>query len=159
MRALPLLGALAALVAAGCGSGSDGTSSPATAAGSPSGAVASAAKADVGRVLVDAQGMTLYRFTAERDGRIACTGDCTTTWPPAPAPSDGELGAGVGTVERADGTRQLTYGGAPLYRYAGDHSPADARGDGVNGTWFAVTPSEAGGGGSSTRTMPQRYGY
>jgi predicted lipoprotein with Yx(FWY)xxD motif len=160
-RALPLLGALVALAAVGCGSGSSTGSGASTAtAATATSAVSSASKDKVGRVLVDAEGRTLYRFTAERQGAIACTGDCTSTWPPALAPTGGALGDGVATIERPDGRRQLTYQGAPLYRYAGDHSTADAAGDGVGGTWFAV---EAGGedqrSSTTTAPQPQRYGY
>jgi predicted lipoprotein with Yx(FWY)xxD motif len=47
----------------------------------------------------------------------------------------------VATVRRDDGALQLTYDGHPLYRYAGDSSPADAKGEGVGGQWFVVKAS------------------
>jgi hypothetical protein len=56
-------------------------------------------------------------------------------------PSSSALPGKVGTVVRPDGTEQLTYDGMPLYTYAGDTKPAQASGQGVEGVWFAVTPS------------------
>jgi predicted lipoprotein with Yx(FWY)xxD motif len=136
MRLLLLL-AVVALVLAACGSSSgDSGSSGAKAI------VASAQKAKVGRVVVDAQGRTLYRFTAEAQGRPVCTGACVSTWPPATVASASGLPAHVATVRRDDGKLQLTYDGHPLYRYSGDSSTADANGQGVGGQWYVV---KAGG--------------
>jgi len=137
MRLLAVLTALA-LVLAACGSSSHDSGGSATAKA----IVASAEKAKVGRVVVDAQGRTLYRFTAEAQGRPVCTGDCVTTWPPATVASASGLPAHVATVRRDDGKLQLTYDGHPLYRYAGDSSTADANGQGLGGQWYVV---KAGG--------------
>jgi len=103
--------------------------------------VGTAEKAKVGRVVVDAQGRTLYRFTAEAQGRPVCTGACLRTWLPAAASSTTGLPAHVATVRRDDGTLQLTYDGHPLYRYAGDRSKADANGEGVGGQWYVIRAS------------------
>ena len=150
MRITALLALLAvAAVLAACGSGSSygggsstSGSSPSasgSASGAQSGAVASAKKAKVGSVIVDAQGRTLYRFTAEAQGVPVCTGDCVGTWPPALASSASGLPKHVATVKRPDGGKlQLTYDGHPLYRYAGDQSKADANGEGVGGQWFVL---------------------
>jgi predicted lipoprotein with Yx(FWY)xxD motif len=129
MRLIALL-AVVALALAACGSSSGDKGSKAV--------VASAKKAKVGNVIVDAQGRTLYRFTAEAQGRPVCTGACVTTWPPATTATAGGLPAHVATVKRDDGKLQLTYDGHPLYRYAGDSSTADANGQGVGGQWFVV---------------------
>lgn len=130
---LALLAVLALLAA--CGSGSSN--------GSESTVVASAEKAKVGSVLVDAEGRTLYRFTAEAQGLPVCTGACVGTWTPALAGTASGLPKHVATVKRPDGGKlQLTYDGHPLYRYAGDRSKADANGQGVGGQWYVV---KAGG--------------
>jgi predicted lipoprotein with Yx(FWY)xxD motif len=130
---LALLAVSATLVA--CGSGSS--------SGAKSTVVASAKKSQVGSVLVDAHGRTLYRFTAEAQGLPVCTGACVATWPPALASTASGLPEHVATVKRPDGGRlQLTYDGHPLYRYAGDQSKADAKGEGVGGQWYVV---KAGG--------------
>jgi predicted lipoprotein with Yx(FWY)xxD motif len=150
MRLLAL--ATLALVLAACGSSSDD--------GGDNAPVSSAQKAKVGRVVVDAQGRTLYRFTAEAQGRPVCTGACVKTWPPATVRDDSDLPAHVATVDRPDGGgRQLTYDGHPLYRYAGDHSSDDANGEGVGGQWYVVKASGESGGGSGTQESKRDYGY
>jgi predicted lipoprotein with Yx(FWY)xxD motif len=133
-------------VLAACGSsygGSDNTKSSGSpnASAGESTVVASAKKAKVGTVIVDAQGRTLYRFTAEAQGRPVCTGACVGTWPPAVVTAAAGLPKHVATVHRPDGGKlQLTYDGHPLYRYAGDQSQTDANGEGVGGQWFVVKP-------------------
>jgi predicted lipoprotein with Yx(FWY)xxD motif len=132
--------AVSAMLAA-CGSSSKGGSST---SGSSGAVLGSAKKPKVGSVVVDAQGRTLYRFTAEAEGVPVCTGACVATWPPALAGSASGLPEHVATIRRPDGGKlQLTYDGHPLYRYAGDRSKADANGQGVGGQWFVV---KAGGG-------------
>ena len=97
-------------------------------------------------MLTDSAGLTLYRFdqdTAEPP-KSNCDGDCATTWPPVPA-DDAAAGAGIdeallGEVTRADGTKQLTIGGWPAYRYAKDTKAGDVNGQGVGGKWYALAP-------------------
>jgi predicted lipoprotein with Yx(FWY)xxD motif len=132
---LPALLALLAVAAglAACG-GSDRPKS-----GDASAVLARAKKAKVGSVIVDAQGRTLYRFTAEAQGLPVCTGACVGTWLPAVVADASGLPKHVATVKRPDdGKLQLTYDGHPLYRYAGDKSKADANGEGMGGQWFVV---------------------
>jgi predicted lipoprotein with Yx(FWY)xxD motif len=157
MKSLLALAVLVPVLAA-CGSSSDGGGGGAGSAKAP---VASADKAKVGRVVVDAEGRTLYRFTAEAQGRPACTGACVKTWPPATVANGSGLPAHVATVDRPDGGGlQLTYDGHPLYRYAGDHSTGDANGDGVGGQWYAVKAGGgSGGGGTTTQESKRSYGY
>jgi predicted lipoprotein with Yx(FWY)xxD motif len=135
---------LTALVVAACGSSNKSAKTTGGSAGKA--IVSSARKPSVGDVIVDGQGRTLYRFTAEAQGRPVCTGACVATWLPATVASAHGLPAHVATVRRDDGALQLTYDGHPLYRYAGDSSPADAKGEGVGGQWFVV--KAAGGNGT-----------
>lgn len=114
---------------------------------------------EIGVVLQAPNGLTLYRFTTEKNGTIACTGDCATTWPPllaesgkVPAASQ-DLAGSLGTVERPDGTMQVTFKGKPLYTFAGDSEPGQANGQGLGGVWFAVTVS-GGASGSSPGGYP-----
>ncbi|MDO0939076.1 hypothetical protein QQY66_47975 [Streptomyces sp. DG2A-72] len=44
---------------------------------------------------------------------------------------------------RPDGTKQKTIDCRPLYWFTGDKAPADTKGQGAGGTWFAVAPDEA----------------
>jgi predicted lipoprotein with Yx(FWY)xxD motif len=99
----------------------------------------------LGDIVTDRQGMTLYRF--DRDtadpSKSNCDGECAAKWPPLIATSDqfqlqGIDQGKVGTVERADGKRQVTIGGWPVYYFAGDTNPCDTNGQGVGGVWFAL---------------------
>lgn len=138
---------------------------PSTAPGASGPVPVKVADTSLGRVLASADGHTLYRFDPDRNGRIACVGGCTKEWPPlvatGPAPSSVPGAPGTFAVaSRPDGTRQVTYDGAPLYRYVDDERPGDTKGDGEAGVWHAVrvgaaapsTPSPTGGGGGG-------YGY
>jgi predicted lipoprotein with Yx(FWY)xxD motif len=133
LLALPAL----SLALAACGSGPSHVGASTSGAGPA--VVTSAKKAKVGSVIVDAQGRTLYRFTAEAQGLPVCTGACLGTWRPVLTSSAPGLPEHVATVRRPDGGKlQLTYDGHPLYRYAGDRSKADAHGEGVGGQWYVV---------------------
>jgi predicted lipoprotein with Yx(FWY)xxD motif len=136
--ALPALAATAATLAA-CGSGS---SSGGGAAASPSSAAPAAGTAlevrstSLGPVLTDGKGFTLYAFEADKGTMSNCTGGCATAWPPATvAGTASQLGTGVkqslvAQTTRADGTRQLTYAGHPLYRFVGDTTAGSTNGQG-----------------------------
>ncbi|SDY45870.1 Predicted lipoprotein with conserved Yx(FWY)xxD motif [Micromonospora pattaloongensis] len=100
----------------------------------------------MGKVVTDDEGWTLYRFDKDTDDPPTsnCSGDCAKVWPPALTDGSPEI-AGispdkVGTVNRPDGTKQLTIGGWPVYRYAGDTKPGQWKGQGVGATWFVVAP-------------------
>ncbi|MFT7838043.1 hypothetical protein Q5530_18050 [Saccharothrix sp. BKS2] len=101
----------------------------------------------LGAVLADGEGLTLYRFDGDtaRPPTSACAGPCTEEWVPAPADAEGVRAQGVAedlvsTLVRADGTRQITVAGWPVYRFAGDIAPGQAGGQGTGGTWFVAAP-------------------
>ncbi|MEU4470080.1 hypothetical protein [Micromonospora sp. NPDC023888] len=116
------------------------------------------ASADIGTYVADGQGRTLYRFDKDsaKPPKSTCNGDCAKTWPPLLIHSPGQIYPSginpqlVGYVERADGTCQVTIGGWPVYRFAGDKAPGDIAGQGVGGTWFAVNPT-----GGRTKPLPE----
>ncbi len=121
----------------------------ATTAPAGAGTVVQTGESGESEVLFDAQGQALYLFTpdAERpaDAPPTCVDDCATAWPPllttgAPVAGGGVDGALLGTVERADGTTQVTYQGQPLYLFASDQ-PGTTTGQGVGGVWFLVSPT------------------
>ena len=98
-----------------------------------------------GAILTDADGHTLYLFTADAaPGASNCNDQCAEAWPPlAPADAmtlpDGVPGT-LGTIDRADGSKQATYNDIPLYRYAKDDEEGDVYGQGAGGRWFVVHP-------------------
>ncbi len=103
------------------------------------------ASTDLGDVMVDADGMTLYAFTNDKDGTPTCVDKCAEAWPPLIVDSD-ELPASLdanifSVVERPDGNFQLKAGKWPLYHFAGDGAPGDVNGQGSGGVWFVLDPA------------------
>jgi predicted lipoprotein with Yx(FWY)xxD motif len=103
----------------------------------------------VGAFLTDANGKTLYLFTKDTTANeSACDGDCATNWPPVPAEGlslpEGVPGE-LGSIDRADGVKQASYNGIPLYVFAGDSAAGDINGEGVGGVWFVVAPGATHG--------------
>lgn len=100
----------------------------------------------MGEVVTDEKGWVLYRFDKDtpKPAVSNCAGKCAELWPPALTDGDPELDGVssdlVGTVQRADGTRQLTIGGWPVYRYAKDKKAGQWSGQAVGGTWYVVAP-------------------
>jgi predicted lipoprotein with Yx(FWY)xxD motif len=102
----------------------------------------------IGTVVTDADGYTLYRFDSDtpRPPASTCVDECAAEWPPVVVDPEGALDlddvdrSAVGMVQRPDGTSQLTLGGWPVYRHAGDSGPGATDGHGLDGVWFAVTP-------------------
>ena len=146
------LGAVIALLAAGCG----GNNKPATSAGSPTtttsaatGATVAVRSSKLGKILVDDQGRTLYLFEKDKGPMSTCAGACATAWPPlvtngTPKAGSGATAAELATTARDDGASQVVYHGHPLYRYAGDSKAGDATGQGLNqfgAEWFVLAPS------------------
>lgn len=134
---------VAGLVLAGCGGDDDGDGGAADGDGD-GGAEATlieAAETELGDLLVDEDGFSLYFFTDDSEGESTCTGGCAETWPPVRA-EDVEAGDGVEAeltlIEREDGSMQVAAAGLPLYRYAADAEPGDVKGQGVGGVWFAA---------------------
>ena len=113
--------------------------------------VATRTIAALGTVLVDGRGRTVYMFPPDAGSRVRCTGACAGTWPPLviapgrrPTAGAGVTAARLGTVADPNtGARVVTYGGYPLYRYAGDVRAGQAAGQGLfsdGGPWYALDP-------------------
>jgi predicted lipoprotein with Yx(FWY)xxD motif len=172
------LAAMVAVVIGGCGSSGDSTSSgsayggkggggskpaaetseasaegrygeSAETSGSGDGIVSAAKVGDLGTVLVDSEGLTLYDFHKDKGSTSACYGACAAAWPPlltegdpqAQGPADRSM---LGTTKRKDGTVQVTYNGWPLYTYAGDQKPGEANGNDIDefgAEWYALQPN------------------
>ena len=170
MKLVVALG-ITALILAGCGGGSPANTNSATSAEESTGAttasqqaatVAATTNPELGEILVDGNGRTLYLFEADQNGTSACSGECAQVWPPLTIQGEPKAGEGVSaekldTITREDGTIQVAYNGHPLYYYAPDSQPGDTKGEGLEqfgAEWYVVSPSgqkveeEEGGGGT-----------
>jgi len=101
----------------------------------------------IGPVITDNNGFTLYLFQKDKKNpsKSTCDNECAAKWPPVLVNGDVEL-QGIakkllGSVERADGGKQVTIGGWPVYRYSRDTAPGQATGQGVDGNWFVIEPA------------------
>jgi len=144
-----------AVLLAACGGGysgsaAAGSSSASTSSGSTS-AVVKTSSGALGTYVTDGSGRTLYLFMADHSGRSTCSGACAAAWPPftakgAPTATGGAKAGMLGTVSRGGGSEQVTYGGHPLYYFAGDNAAGDTNGQGVDefgAKWWVVSPSGA----------------
>jgi predicted lipoprotein with Yx(FWY)xxD motif len=142
------------LLATGCGgpaysTGSYGSPAPASAATRIAAAAVGLRNTPLGRIAVDSTGRTLYLFEKDKSHRSACYGQCATYWPPLlthgkPMARAGAKQALLGTIRRADGSRQVTYAGHPLYRYVQDQQPGQTTGEGLQlfgGGWDVLSPA------------------
>jgi predicted lipoprotein with Yx(FWY)xxD motif len=173
------LAVMAALVLAGCGDDSSSSSATTTAkattttamgssttAASGADATVKVASSDLGKILVDAKGMTLYAFTPDTATTSACTGGCAAAWPPLAAtgtPTGDGVTGDITVIDRPDGTKQVVVAGHPLYTFASDAAAGDTTGQGSGGKWFVVSADgslvkgAAGAGSSTTTTAASRY--
>jgi predicted lipoprotein with Yx(FWY)xxD motif len=166
--AVVVLALISLLAIAGCGSsdnsgsgsggayGGGGETAEATAtkptsaeSGSSAAVVSASTAGDLGRVIVDSQGMTLYDFHKDKGTTSSCYGACAGVWPPvltegAPQAGEGASASMLGTTKRKDGTAQVTYAGHPLYTYTADKKPGEANGndiDSFGAEWYALQGS------------------
>jgi predicted lipoprotein with Yx(FWY)xxD motif len=164
--ALALLAVAATLAIAGCGSSDDGTNGgayggkgggatseatdkPTPGAESGAAVLTVASAPEVGPILVDAEGFTVYDFHKDKGTTSSCYGACAGVWPPvltegAPQSGEGASASKLGTTKRKDGSVQVTYAGHPLYTYAADKKPGEANGndiDSFGAEWYALQGS------------------
>jgi predicted lipoprotein with Yx(FWY)xxD motif len=151
-----------ALIVTGCGGAGGSSSSPTPASTNPPAhttTVSTTKKPDLGRILVNSEGFTVYTFSKDRRTNIpcldtcpersACYEACEEAWPPVPVSGTPEATGGVdpyeiGATRRNNGTLQMTYAGQPLYTYSGDHRPGETTGNGAEGfegEWTAISRS------------------
>jgi predicted lipoprotein with Yx(FWY)xxD motif len=105
----------------------------------------------LGRILVDSRGRTLYLFAKDKTGKSSCYGACAAYWPPLIATAKPTAGSGartslLATIKRADGRRQVTYKGHPLYLFVKDTKKGQTNGEELNvygAEWYAVSPAGA----------------
>lgn len=104
---------------------------------------------DLGTVIVDAEGMTMYDFHKDKGTTSACYGACAQAWPPlltkgAPTAMGGAESSLLGVTRRKDDTEQVTYNGHPLYGFVEDKKPGETNGNDVDAfgaEWYALEPN------------------
>lgn len=113
-------------------------------------------------IVVTGRGFALYELTGDSKHHPECTSaECLMFWPPLKVSSAG--GASKSTavkgklgVWRHEGFFQVTLGGHPLYRFAGDTHKHTATGQGImsfGGTWHVIKAGGTGGGNSAQPTI------
>jgi predicted lipoprotein with Yx(FWY)xxD motif len=138
-----------ALIAAGCGGSSSSSGSSSESSSGSSATVSAAESPELGMVLVDAEGFTVYRFASDKGSTPSCYEACAEAWPPViasgkPVGGEGAMSSELGTTKRKDGKVQVTYAGHPLYTFVEDRNPGEANGNGVTafgGEWNALDES------------------
>lgn len=91
-------------------------------------------------VLTNAAGMTLYTFDKDAEGVSNCTGECVALWPILEASASDMPEGDYAIIDRADGAKQWTYKGKPLYTFVKDAAAGDMVGDGVKDVWKIARP-------------------
>jgi predicted lipoprotein with Yx(FWY)xxD motif len=150
---------LALALVTGCGTATATTSSSSTSSSSSGSATSSGTSTStpilrvvknskLGNILVNSQGMTVYRFTGDTKNHSTVYGANAALWPPVLVKPGASLSAGpgvngkVGEIARSSGKEQLTYNGIPLYTYSADTTAGQTSGNGVLKKWYVVRPSE-----------------
>lgn len=121
-------------------------------AGAASGAGRATVKthsSSLGKILVDAQGRSLYLFEKDKGKRSACYGQCAKFWPPLlttgkPTAAAGAKASLLGSTRRSNGSMQVTYAGHPLYLFVEDKKPGATKGEGskaFGAGWYVLSPS------------------
>jgi predicted lipoprotein with Yx(FWY)xxD motif len=141
--AVAALAALAALIATWTAA-----AAPSDRAATPRGPIVTLGETDLGRVLIDARGRTLYLYTPDTKKQSTCYGQCAAFWPPLltvgkPRAAHGVKASLLGTTKRKDGKLQVTYAGHPLYFFAQDAAPGDVHGQGLQNIWYALSAAGA----------------
>ena len=99
-------------------------------------------KSAVGYVLAEANHQVVYTYSKDKkNGKPTCVGACAATWIPAtgtPQAGPADVFPGqFGLVTRADGVKQITYDGLPLYLLK-DAAGLATTGNGQGGVWHVV---------------------
>jgi predicted lipoprotein with Yx(FWY)xxD motif len=106
-------------------------------------------KTNLGKVVANSKGHTLYMFRADKGTKSACYGKCATFWPPLltsgkPVAGPGIKAALLGTTKRTDGKLQVTYKNHPVYTFLEDTKAGQTKGEGskaFGAGWYALTPT------------------
>ena len=132
--------------------------------GSSGGAVVKLGSSNLGRVLVDVHGKTLYLWAHDKGSKSTCSGECAEYWPPLLTQGKAVAGSGanaklLGASRRSDGRLQVTYAGHPLYYFVKDSKPGQTNGEGLNGFGGRWDPVSAGGAAVRKRGLASAGSY
>jgi predicted lipoprotein with Yx(FWY)xxD motif len=96
--------------------------------------------------LTNSAGRALYIYTKDKGTTSECYGACAAAWPPLTTTGQVTISGkysvskDLGFTTRTDGTKQVTYGGHPLYYFKGDTASGQTNGEGAEGVWFIIGP-------------------
>lgn len=125
------------------------------------------------KIVVNAQGHTLYVLSPETTSHLLCkSSECLKFWPPLKVSSSKAklvAGSGVhgklGIFRRGKDLFQVTLRGLPVYTFSGDKSKGQVNGENLKsfgGTWHVVTatgdPPHASGQSGSGASTPSSSG-
>src|SRR6266571_8991396 len=141
----------AALALAAAGLGASSSSARVAGAQSSKPTVQTRRIKNLGVVLVNSRGLTLYMFVRDHQKRVTCKSTaCVTVWPPLKLKTGQKPTAGglarkslLGSDKNPRGGRVVTYNRWPLYRYYLDKKPGQAKGQATNlngGLWYVLSP-------------------
>jgi predicted lipoprotein with Yx(FWY)xxD motif len=122
------------------------------------GALVKVGPSNLGRILVDSHGKTLYMWAHDKSAKSTCNGDCAVYWPPLLTHGKPIAGAGaranlLGASRRSDGRMQVTYAGHPLYYFIQDAKAGQTKGEGLTGFGGRWDPISAAGSAVRKSTM------
>jgi len=165
LRPLILAATAGALLMAGCGGDDDDspdsesagaeTSATTTAeatsteqpAQSATGTTIKVGDSEYGQMLFDDTDQAIYLFDKESGPKAECYGACAEAWPPVLTEGEPQAGPGakaqlLGTIQRDDGSTQVTYNDHPLYFYAheGKGEVLCHNVEEFGGLWLVVDP-------------------
>jgi predicted lipoprotein with Yx(FWY)xxD motif len=129
-----------------------------------SGTIVKVGPSNLGRVLVDSHGKTLYMWAHDKSSKSTCNGDCAAYWPPLvtrgkPIALAGARADLLSSSRRSDGRMQVTYGGRPLYYFVQDTKPGQTKGEGLTGFGGRWDPVSASGAAVRKRSMQPSDSY
>ncbi|MVM39526.1 hypothetical protein GO730_21200 [Spirosoma sp. HMF3257] len=99
----------------------------------------------LGNVLTGEGGKTLYFFAPDVAGDANCSGTCKDNWPifyqETLTVGKSLKASDFSTITRADGAKQTTFKGWPLYYFKNDAKAGDVAGENVGNVWMVAKPN------------------
>ena len=95
----------------------------------------------LGKILVDAKGLTLYVFDPDATDTVSskCIDACANVWPALVAKKKSTVGKGLkASLFGIGGGGQAAYNDHLLYHFANDTAAGQTNGQGIGGVWHVV---------------------